>query len=357
MAVRTEHPDRTAAQQVESCVGFGERREALGLEAFQRGAETSEQARGDVVARERSAACQRRQVDPGLVDRGRLRVEAQVQADADHGVAGPGRVAAELDEDAAELASVREQVVRPFQADSVEAAIGQRLHCGDSGDEAQATERGHAVLEAFQQREREAAAQRHAPGPAAASAPRALHFGEAGEAVARVGGGAAQQFAAGRVDLPVHDQIAEPSAFFCIQGGGDLRRVEQFHRSGEAVAVPRAGFHRKAEFAQPLHLLPDRRPADAETVGEFTPGNRVAAGELAEQRQDGRRGRRGGGRRHPGSVAGRGSGWLRCNADASRRIFLSDARRRAAVRDRPRSVRRTPRCPAGLWPHASGQVA
>lgn len=328
--------DVAPVQCIVARVGVGERGEAVRGEAVERGDEMVEQARDD--ARARRLGRERGEVDRRLVDHVRRGAEAQVDAETDHRMARAERVAAEFDEDAAELGATRDEIVRPLERDAVDAARGERVDRSDTDREAESGERGHAGVEALEQGQRDAAAGRRVPAPTAATAAGGLDLGEAGEQVARIVLGAAQQLAAGRVELPVHGEIAEPCRW--RERMAQRRLVEQFERRAEAIAAAGLRLDLDAGFAQALDLLPDRRARYAEALGQRTAGHRTVRTQLGKDRAGTRLG---GGGRSAGAGFGHAkwseAGWTRsvaaADAGADSRPAAASGRLSAGVRQCP----------------------
>ena len=141
-----------------------QRREPLARECVEHSTQLHQQQRKHLVAVERPAAGAL-QVRHFLVDAAAHRVrQTHVDADADHGQAGPQRIALRLDQDAGELLPPPQHIVGPLEARIGDAEFLNGARERHAHGQAQTRQSARALGKPPQQRKRERPADAGVPG-------------------------------------------------------------------------------------------------------------------------------------------------------------------------------------------------
>ena len=189
---------------------------------------------------------------------------------------GPARLGAHLDEDAAQLAARRDEVVGPLETHAADAALLERRDRGDPHDEAERGEIRRQVGVLPGHRKTHGAARRRDPGTAATAAPAGLVFGQHDGRRIRGGRQRLQQSRIRRLELPLHQQRLDARPQPLRQRRQDAIRVQRGDTGGELVALVALRLERHTELAQLLDGLPHRGAGHRQLRGQ-----RLAGAELA----------------------------------------------------------------------------
>ena len=158
--------------------------------------------------------------------------------------AGSGRLAAHLDQNAAQLAPLPEQVVRPFQADALDAEATQRVHGRDADCETQSGKCRRRLEKLPPHRHADAAAERCHPAAAAPAAAGVLHFRDTQRGSCRASlRGVLGDVAVRGIDS---EQYLERLESADASPGSDSALiafvVQQVDRTRQPITLPRHGF-------------------------------------------------------------------------------------------------------------------
>ena len=214
----------------------------------------------------------RREVGPGRV---------QVHADADDHEAHAVGFGLQLGEDARDLATVEQDVVRPLDARLERAAVADRLRDGEARHERQARhlERRDARLQ--NDGRVEVHARRRGPRATEAAASRSLLLRDDGRAFRCAAARELRGEPVGRVDgRAVHDLAAQQPRLDVLADRVGQQQVAVAH---QPVAASGDRFDAVALLAQLLDPLPDRGPRHAETLRDLRAGLPAASLERGQQ--------------------------------------------------------------------------
>ena len=271
------HPHFLILQRVAGSPARQVRREPGAWKFFERREQLRQQRRDDGIAvRHRDRGAPRAHVIGGAARRSdggaRGLIQHHVQTQAHHQVHGPGGFRAHFEQDAAQLAVRRDQVVRPLEAHAGDAETGQGIHGGDSHDQAQRGKIGRQVRVLPGQRQADRATGRCDPRAATAAAAAGLVFRQHQRGHPGAWRRRFEQPGVARLERPLDQQRLDALEYIGRQQRLDALRRQRAHTHGQAVTLAGLRIERDTELAQLLDRLPHGGACDVEVSGECFTG-------------------------------------------------------------------------------------